>query len=90
MIYSPYKTLQKHEPYSITLEWYDITHHNIMVEWVMVFNSTFNNTSVTSWLSVLLGEETGEPGENHQPKSNYHTIMTTTTPYKTGTTSVVC
>ena len=34
---------------------------------LMVFNATFNNISVTSWLSVLLVEETGEPGENHRP-----------------------
>ena len=31
----------------------------------MVFNATFNNISVISWLSVLLMEETGVPGENH-------------------------
>jgi hypothetical protein len=33
----------------------------------MMFNATFNNISVTgiSWLSVLLVEETGVPGENH-------------------------
>jgi hypothetical protein len=31
----------------------------------MVFNATFNNISVISWRSVLLMEETGEPGENH-------------------------
>jgi hypothetical protein len=28
---------------------------------VIVFNATFNNISVISWLSVLLVEETGEP-----------------------------
>jgi hypothetical protein len=33
----------------------------------MVFNATFNNISVISWLSVLLVEETGVPGENHRP-----------------------
>ena len=33
----------------------------------MVFITTFNNISVTSWRSVLLVEETGVPGENHQP-----------------------
>jgi hypothetical protein len=33
----------------------------------LVFNTTFNNTSVISWLSVLLVEETGVPEENHQP-----------------------
>ena len=33
----------------------------------MVFNTTFNNISAISWWSVLLVEETGVPGENHQP-----------------------
>jgi hypothetical protein len=33
----------------------------------MVFNATFNNISVISWLSVLLVEETEVPGENNQP-----------------------
>jgi hypothetical protein len=32
---------------------------------VMVFNTTFNNISATSWWSVLLVEETGVPGEDH-------------------------
>ena len=32
----------------------------------MVFNVTFNNFSVILWQSVLLVEETGVPGENHQ------------------------
>jgi hypothetical protein len=32
---------------------------------VMVFNATFNNISVISWLSVLLVEETRVLGENH-------------------------
>jgi len=27
----------------------------------MVFNATFNNTSVASWRSILLMEETGVP-----------------------------
>jgi len=31
----------------------------------MVFNTNFNNISVISWQSVLLVEETREPGENH-------------------------
>jgi len=30
----------------------------------MVFNATFNNISVITWRSVLLVEETGEPGKN--------------------------
>jgi hypothetical protein len=38
-------------------------------EWVrvMVFNATFNNMLAISWRSVLLVEETGGPGEIHQP-----------------------
>jgi hypothetical protein len=31
----------------------------------MVFNTTFNNISVISWLSILLVEETGAPKEIH-------------------------
>jgi hypothetical protein len=31
----------------------------------MVFNATFNNISAISWLSVLLVDETGVPGENY-------------------------
>ena len=38
---------------------------------LMVFNATFNNISVISWRSVLLVEETGGPGENHQPVASY-------------------
>ena len=34
---------------------------------VMVFNTTFNNISAISWHSILLVEETGVLGENHQP-----------------------
>jgi hypothetical protein len=30
-------------------------------------NSMFNTISVISWQSVLLVEEAGVPGENHQP-----------------------
>jgi hypothetical protein len=33
----------------------------------MVFNATFNNTSVIWWQSVLLVEETEVPEENHRP-----------------------
>jgi hypothetical protein len=33
---------------------------------IMVFNTTFNNTSAISWQSVLLVEETRVPGENHR------------------------
>jgi hypothetical protein len=38
---------------------------------VMVFNATFNNISVISWLSVLLEEEIGVPGENHRPVTSH-------------------
>ena len=38
--------------------------------WLM-FNATFNNISVISWRSVLLVEETGVPGENHQPVASH-------------------
>jgi len=38
---------------------------------LMVFNSTFNNISVTSWRSVLLVEETGRPRENHWPVASH-------------------
>jgi len=37
----------------------------------MVFNAPFNNISVISWRSVLLVEETGVPGENHQPVASH-------------------
>jgi hypothetical protein len=44
----------------------------ILIDWFvlvkvlfMVLNTTFNNISVISWLSVLLVEEAGVPGENH-------------------------
>jgi len=39
--------------------------------WFMVFNATFNNISVISWWSVLLVEETGVPGENHQTVASH-------------------
>ena len=32
----------------------------------MVFNATFNNSSVISWRSVLLVDKTAVPGENHR------------------------
>ena len=37
----------------------------------MVLKTTFNNISVILWRSVLLVEETGVPGENHQPVANH-------------------
>ena len=37
----------------------------------MMFNATFNNISVISWQSILLVEETGEPGENYRPATRH-------------------
>ena len=37
-----------------------------MFGFLVVFNVTVNNISVLSWRSVLLVEETGGSGENHQ------------------------
>jgi len=37
----------------------------------MVFMATFYNISVISWLSVLLVEETGVPGESHRPVKSH-------------------
>ena len=31
----------------------------------------FNNSSVISWMSVLLVEGTRSPGENHQPAASH-------------------
>jgi hypothetical protein len=46
-----------------------------MVGWFgfgfIMFNATFNNISAISWRSVLLVEETGGPGENHQPVASH-------------------
>jgi hypothetical protein len=54
---------------------YDLRFTNLMLidwfGWFMVFNTTFNNISVISWLSVLLMEETGVPGENHRPVESH-------------------
>ena len=50
-------------------EWFNAIHFlaENMLLWIgfMVFNATFNNISVISWMPVLLMEETGVPGENH-------------------------
>jgi hypothetical protein len=48
-----------------------------MVIGVIVFNITFNNISVISWLSVLLVEEIEVPRENHRPVTDklYHKML---------------
>ena len=37
----------------------------------MVLNANFSNISAISWGPVLLLEETGVPGENHQPAASH-------------------
>jgi len=37
----------------------------------MVGDTTLNNISVISWLSVLLVEESAVPGENHWPVTRH-------------------
>ena len=57
---------------------YDVMHYKLrgVSVMVMVFSATFNKTSVISWRSVLLVEETGVPGENHRPvSSHWHTMV---------------
>ena len=48
------------------------------IQWkvgVMLFNTTFNNISVISWLSDLLVEETGVPRENHRPVTSHWQML---------------
>ena len=52
-------------------------------EGVMVYKTTFSNISVILWSSFLLVEETGVPGENHQPTASYwqylsHNVVSST------------
>ena len=49
----------------------------------MVFNATFNNILAISWWSLLLMEEAGAPGENHQPAETLATLNTQDTRTKT-------
>jgi hypothetical protein len=44
----------------------DYIHIYCLFVCLVVFKATFNNISVISWRSVLLLEETGGPGKNHQ------------------------
>ena len=41
----------------------------------MVFTGNFNNISVISWRSVFWMEETGIPGENHQPAASHRQTL---------------
>jgi hypothetical protein len=59
----------------------------------MVFNATFNNITVISWLWVLLVEETGVPGENHRPSASHtdkllsHNVVSSTPRHEWGSNS---
>jgi hypothetical protein len=49
----------------------------------MVFNATFNNILTISWRSVVLIEETGEPGEYDRPATSHcqtlsHNVVSST------------
>jgi hypothetical protein len=55
----------------------------------MVLNATFNNILVKSWRSVLLVEETGEPGENHRIVASHwqtvsHNVVSSTHRHERG------
>ena len=58
----------------------------------MVFNATFNNILVILWLLVLLVEETGVPGEKHQPVASNrqtlsHNVVSSTPRHERGSNS---
>jgi hypothetical protein len=38
-----------------------------LIDWLIVLNDFFSNISAVSWRPVLVMEESGVPGENHQP-----------------------
>jgi hypothetical protein len=42
-----------------------------LIDRFIVLNATFDNISIILWRSVLLVEETGVPGENHQPVASH-------------------
>jgi len=44
-------------------------------DWLIVFNTTFNNISFMSSWSVLLVEETRAPRENHWPVTRNQQIL---------------
>ena len=58
----------------------------------MVFNATFNNISVILWRSVLMADETGVPGENHQLATSHrqtlsHNVVSSTPRHELGSNS---
>jgi hypothetical protein len=70
-----YTNLIKHNFTPKELKAYYAIHCKYHTMRVMVFNATFNNTSVQSWQSAILVEETRVPGENHRPAvSHWQTL----------------
>jgi hypothetical protein len=73
--------IEQHEPYSKRGWTYVLLSLNIITKWNVSYlvglvglwclSSLFNNISAISWLSVLLVEETGVPGENHRPAASH-------------------
>jgi hypothetical protein len=67
----------------------EIYNQLLIVGWFMVYNATFNIISVISLWSVLLVEETGEPGENHWPVTSHwqtlsHNVVLSTPRHERG------
>ena len=60
----------------------------------MVFSATYNNISAISWQSVLLAEETREPGENYRPVASHwqtltHNVVSSTPGHEKGSNSQI-
>ena len=58
----------------------------------MVFTATFNNISVISRRSVVLMEDTREPGENNRPAASHgqtlsHNVVSSTHRHELGSNS---
>jgi len=49
-------------------------HLTMNMEMSMVFNATFNNTSIISWRSILLVEETRVHGDNHWQTLSHNSV----------------
>ena len=63
--------------------------------WVMVFNATFNNISVISWLSVLFVAGTRVPCKNHRPVASHwqtlsHNVSSTTRHERDANSQLYC
>jgi hypothetical protein len=87
-IFSGLTCLERHK-----LSWiFLLFSSNLFGLWFVVFNATFNNISSLSWLSVLLVEEIGVPGENHWLVASHwqtlsHNVVTSTPRHELGSNS---